>query len=68
MKVLLEQDAFPLVCPVAFKNDGRNTPRAVKMPLGWALSGPLTISEKAQCYSVGNMNKNEKLTAAVRYL
>ena len=33
VKVILGQDVFPLICPVAYKNGGVNTPWAVKLPL-----------------------------------
>ena len=66
-EVVLGQEAFPLICPVACKNGGANTPWAVKLPLAWALSGSLPASEKAQCYSVCSMNKDEELTAVVKY-
>ena len=66
VKVMLGHDAFPLICPVAFNNDVAITPWAVKLPLAWALSGPLPALEKAQCYSVCSMSKNEKITAVVK--
>ena len=38
-KVILGQDAFPLICVVAYKNGGvNNTPWAVKLPLAWTIS------------------------------
>ena len=67
VKVLLGQDAFPLICTVAFKNGGANTLWAVKLPVAWALSEPLPTSEKAHCYSVCNMSKNEEMTAVMKH-
>ena len=66
VKVILGKDAFPLICPVAYKNGGVNTPWAVKLPLAWTISGPLPTSEKAQCYSVCSVSKDEELTAVVK--
>ena len=66
VKVILAQDAFPLICPVAHKHGGVNTSWAVKLPLAWTISGPLPTSEKAQCYSVCGVSKDEELTAVVK--
>ena len=65
VKVILGLDAFSLICLVAFKNGGANTPWAVKLPLAWPLDGPLPAS-KAQCYSVCSMSNDEELTAVVK--
>ena len=42
VKMILGQDAFHAIRPLEyFESDRRNTPVAVRLPLGWVLSGPL---------------------------
>ena len=65
-KAFLGQDAFPLICPVTVKNIGANLRWPVKLPLAWTPSGPVPASEKAQCYSLCSMSKDEELTAVVK--
>ena len=48
VKVILGQDAYSLIRPLEYKYCGKNSPGAVKVPLGWTLSGPLTNSEKTE--------------------
>ena len=42
VKMILGQDVFHSIRPLEyFESDRRNTPVAVRLPLGWVLSGPL---------------------------
>ena len=42
VKMILGQDVFHAIRPLEyFESDRRNTPVAVRLPLGWVLSGPL---------------------------
>ena len=66
VKAILGQDAFPLICSVAYKNRGVNTSWAVELPLALTISGPLPTSEKAQYYSVCIVGKDEELTTVVK--
>ena len=40
--MILGQDTFPCIHPLDYsETDRKNTPIAVRLPLGWVLSGPL---------------------------
>ena len=47
VKVILGQDAYSLIRPLEYKYCGINSPWAVKVPLGWTLSGPLPKGQRA---------------------
>ena len=48
IKMVLGQDNYHLLFPVAYRKGKRNEPWAVKTKLGWTLSGPLLKHEVAQ--------------------
>ena len=48
VKVVLGQDNYHLLFPVAYRKCKRNEPWAVETKLGWTLSGPLPKHEVAQ--------------------
>ena len=67
VKVILGQDAYSLIRPLEYKYCGNNYPWAVKVPLGWTLSGPLPNSEKTESSFLSNdSQENQELTESVR--
>ena len=48
VKIVLGQDNYPLLFPVAYRKGKRKEPWAVKTKLRWTLSGPLPKHELAQ--------------------
>ena len=49
VKVILCQNAYEISRPLEYKNSGRNKPWAVKLPLGWTVSGPLPKRDLKVC-------------------
>ena len=45
MNIILGQNAYELIRPLEYKNGGVIKPWAVKLPLGWTVSGPVPVSE-----------------------
>ena len=45
VNIILGQNAYELIRPLEYKNGGVNKPWAVKLPLGWTVSGPVPVSE-----------------------
>ena len=43
--IILGQNAYELIRPVEYKNGGENKPWAIKLPLGWTVSGPVPINQ-----------------------
>ena len=43
--IILGQNAYELIRPLEYKNGGENQPWAVRLPLGWTVSGPVPVSE-----------------------
>ena len=43
--IILVQNAYELIRPVEYKNGGENKPWAIKIPLGWTVSGPVPINQ-----------------------
>ena len=41
---ILGQNAYELIRPVEYKNGGENKQWAIKLPLGWTVSGPVPIN------------------------
>jgi transposase InsO family protein len=46
--ILLGQDAYQLIRPLEYRNGSKNESWAVRIPLGWALSGPLPQLQREQ--------------------
>ena len=67
IKVILGQDAYSLIRPLEYKYCGKNSPWAVKVPLGWTLSGPLPNSERRESsFLSSDSQENQELTEIVR--
>ena len=63
VKVILGQDAYSLMRPLEYKYCGNNYPWAVKVPLGWTLSGPVPNSERTESSFLSNdSQENQELT------
>ena len=65
--IILGQNAYELIRPVEYKNGGENKPWAIKLPLGWTVSGPVPINQlklSAACH-VAN-DDDMKLAEVVR--
>ena len=45
IKVILGQNAYEMINPIDYKKAGRHKPWAVRLPLGWTVSGPLPTNE-----------------------
>ena len=43
--IILGQNAYELIRPLEYKNGGENKPWAVRLPLGWTISGPVPVNE-----------------------
>ena len=43
--IILGQNAYELIRPIEYKNGGENKPWAIKLPLGWTVSGPVPINQ-----------------------
>ena len=57
VNVILGQDAFAAIRPIAyFDCEQPNTPVAVRLPIGWVLSGPMPSSTclLSLCFKVNN--------------
>ena len=55
--IILGQNAYELIRPVEYKNGGENKPWAIKLPLGWTVSGPVPINQlklSAACHVANN--------------
>ena len=60
VEMILGQDVFHLIRPLEyFDSDRKNAPVAVRLPLGWVLSGPLTSCSGlyATCFKAVASNK-----------
>ena len=58
--MILGQDVFHFIRPLEyFDSDRKNTPVAVRIPLGWVLSGPLpsTSGFYSTCFKAVSTNK-----------
>ena len=65
--MILGQDAYSVIRPLEYKYCGNNSPWAVKVPLGWTLSGPLPNSERTEnSFLSSDSQKNQELTEIVR--
>ena len=51
VKMLLGQDVFPLIRPLEYRTTDSNQPWAVRLPLGWVLSGPVPSILREECPS-----------------
>ena len=66
-KVILGQDAYSLKKPLEYIYCANNSPWAVKDPLGWTLSGPLSNSENTESsFLISDSQENQELTGIVR--
>ena len=45
VKIILGQNAYELIRPLECRSGGANKTWAVRLPLGWTVSGPVTISD-----------------------
>ena len=55
--IILGQNAYELIRPVEYKNGGENKPWAIRLPLGWTVSGPVPINQlklNAACHVANN--------------
>ena len=62
VEVILGQDVFHSIRPLEyFQSDRRNAPIAVRLPLGWVLSGPLpsTSGLVATCFKAVTHSEND---------
>ena len=67
VKVVFGQDAYSLIRPLEYKRCGNNSPWALKVPLGWTLSGPLPNSERTELsFLSSDSQENQELTEIVR--
>ena len=41
ISVILGQDVYSAICPIGYQTSDNHLPWAVKLPIGWVLSGPL---------------------------
>ena len=60
VEMILGQDVFHSICPLEyFDSDRKNAPVAVRLPLGWVLSGPLPSSSGlySTCFKAVASNK-----------
>jgi hypothetical protein len=69
VKVLLGQDAFHLIRPLEYKSSNDKSPWAVRLPLGWTLSGPLPSQLAEDCVSTfyARCTEDTQLVEQVRH-
>ena len=66
VEMILGQDVFHSIRPLEyFESDRKNTPIAVRLPLGWVLSGPLpsTTGLVSTCFKVVTQNEADSKLA-----
>ena len=67
VKVILGQDAYSLIRQLEYKYCEKISPWAVKVPLGWTLSGLMPNSEKTESsFLSSDSQENQELTEIVR--
>ena len=66
VKVVIGQDNLHLLFPVGCQKGKKNEPRAIKIKLGWTLSGPLPKHEIAQISTVLATCDNDQLSDQVK--
>ena len=52
VKLILGQDCYPLIRPLEYQWESYKLPWAVRIPLGWTISGPLPSAEKHSCTQI----------------
>ena len=63
--IILGQNAYELIRPVEYKNGGENKPWAIKLPLGWTVSGPVPINQLKLSAACHVANDNDMKLAEV---
>ena len=66
--VILGQNVFSAICPIGYRTSDNHIPRAVQLPIGWVVSGPMPnckqLKESCWIFSTTDIDLDETDSSA----